>query len=523
MVVTPSRIDLQAQAIQELHPTLGMALRGHRTHKGTLLDLKSNPAMLTLYGDQSKEIWVMKSTQNGVSEWLLVTVFTECSAGRNVFYVLPTIQLAGRFVRERFDKTIVYTKHYGKLIATGGRTDNVGMKQIGPGTAVFVGSNAPASFTEFAADVAIIDEYVRCDQVNILMTDERLSASTYRRKINISQPMLEGDAFDSGFSSTDQLHWAIKCDCGKFIEPDFFRHILRQEDENLWVVSDTDFDPTGPGDARLVCHRCGRKIDRRGLGRWQAHGVPGKRGYHFSKLFTTHVEIRELIEKFSKAEGNDDLMARFYNADLGLPYNSPGAKLSVAALNEALGQHHTGEIPDGGVAVAGIDVGATFNIIIGHLKYGEPGVRVLDILEVRDPEQVLDALVKYGVRSFVIDGMPEMRLSRTIVARHPGGFVCFFTKGKGDVVTHRRISTDRTATLDNVKAAVMTRGLSLPANAPSVPGFYDQMIASTRVYDPDANGGEGGYFWVEGSKADHYFLATGYCLIAARLIQMAQR
>ena len=522
MVIT-GRPPLLTTAISKGAPTLFTALQGHRTHKGVLLDLKSSPAMLTLYADNSKEIWVMKSTQNGVSEWLLVTVFTECQQGRNVFYVLPTIQLAGRFVRERFDKTVLHTPHYAKLIDTGGKADNVGMKQIGPGTVVFVGSNSPASFTEFAADVAIIDERDRSDQTNILMTDERLSASKYRRMISISQPTLEGFGIDEGYATTDQLHWAIKCDCGQHVEPNFFKHVLRQEDEDLWVIADPDFDPLSGQDARLVCDQCHRPMDRRGNGRWQAHGVPGKRGYHFSKLFTTWVDIQELIAKFEKAEGNDDLMARFYNADLGLPFNSPGAKLSPNALNECLGNHHTGEIPEEGAAVAGIDVGSTFHIIIGHLKYGTTGIRVIAIIECRDPEEVLDALVKYRVRSFVIDGMPEMRLSRTIVARHPGGFVCFFTKGKADVITHRRVTTDRTATLDNVKAAVVTRGLSLPANAPSIPGFYDQMCASTRVYDPDANGGEGGYFWVEGSKADHYFLATGYMLIAARLIQMAQR
>jgi hypothetical protein len=148
-------------------------------------------------------------------------------------------------------------------------------------------------------------------------------------------------------------------------------------------------------------------------------------------------------------------------------------------------------------------------------------VNLIDAQAVRTPEEVIDLLRRYRVRCYVIDAMPETRESRRISSRLPGGFMCYFSAGKKDQVNGNIITTDRTQTLDNVKAAVVSQSLKLPVNARTIPDYYAHMTASTRIYDEAANRGEGGYFWVEGSKADHFFLATAYCLMAGRILVMA--
>ena len=84
------------------------------------------------------------------------------------------------------------------------------------------------------------------------------------------------------------------------------------------------------------------------------------------------------------------------------------------------------------------------------------------------------------------------------------------------------MSVDRTAALDNVRAALATGALILPREIRRVPEFYEHLRASTRVYDPDARGGEGAYDWVHGTRPDHYHHALGYMLVAGRLLVAAR-
>ena len=526
MTLTDHEVKMARAAAAQV-PAMYAALCGHRTHKGKKLDFRGNPSMREVYADPSIDQTHIKSTQNGISEYLLALCFGLNLQGRNVFHVMPTIQLSGRFVRERYDKTVVMTPFYRSRASEAGGADNVGMKQFGPGTTAFVGSNSASSFTEFAADAYVIDELDRCDQSNIMMAEERLAASDLRMKVRSSNPTVTGYGIDYEYSLTDQLEWHLKCGCGALVRPDFFKHVVRQEGEGVWVVIDPDWDPALDRDARLICDRCGRPMDRFGDGIWVPLN-PGsrRRGRRHTKLHTTRTTLNELIDRFSKAEGNDELMERFYNADLGRAYDAPGARVSDAMLQSCVGTWRRGEIPSDGFCAVGVDVGSSFNVVVVHGRYGEPGLRLVDAQATRDPQEVKDVLSRYGARCLVIDGNPEPRTSRAIVSSLPrgsSGFLCYYAKGRKDQVSGDVVSVDRTSALDNVKAAYSTKGLKLPADINSVEGFAEQTSASTRIYDPDLNGGEGGYRWVEGSRPDHYFHATAYALVAARLLTLGGR
>jgi hypothetical protein len=532
----PALTDREASLVRGLSvvsPALYVA-PFHRTHKNKPLDFKNNPCMREVYADPSTDQTHIKSTQNGISEFLLALLFGLCLSGRNVFHVMPTIQLSARFVRERFDKTAVYTSLYhSRMSGSSSGADNVGMKQVGMGTTAFVGSNSPSSFTEFVADAYVIDEQDRCDESNVLMSEERLAASDLRMKIRSSNPTVTGRGIDLEYASTDQLEWHLRCDGGHYVLPDFFKHVVRQEDDGVYVVVDADWDPRslqsplGLPDARLVCDRCGRFLDRRGEGRWiPLNPGAGRRGRRYTKLHTTNVTLNELLYRFSKAEGNDELMERFWNADLGRAYDAPGARVTSAMIDSCRGDWPLGQVPADGFLVVGVDVGTFFNVAVLHGRYGTPGLRLVDAFACRDAQEVKEAVVRYGARCLVIDGNPEPRTSRAITALMPAGSVgllCYYAKGRHDQVSGDVVTVDRTSALDNVKAAFATGGLGLPSNVDAVDGFYDQVEASTRIYDPDLNNGEGGYRWVEGSRPDHYFHAVGYALIAARLLTMAGR
>lgn len=514
--MTPADLALEKGLARD-YPVFFNALKHHRTHKGNRLDFTRNPWAKEIYMDLHPWQAIIKSTQNGVTEYALCRELTEASQGRNIFHVMPDGNLVSRYVHERADKTIELVPYYKQLM----RRDSVTLKQIGPGTITYVWSGSPGQFTEFAADTIIIDEVDRCDQDNLVMAKERLSNSENPRQLWISNPTILGFGIDEIFADTDQHHWHIKCECGAVTHPDFFHHVVREVEAGQYMVIDPDWEPGR--DAHMVCDKCSRKWSKSASGVWIPRAPEKhKRGRHLSKLFTARTSINELIENFIAAESDDTKMTRFYNADLGLAYTAPGAKITEDMLDTCVTDHKQGIRPKDGTCVAGIDVGTYFHITIGWIQHGVAGVQLIDAQAVRTPEEVIDMLIKYRVRCYVIDAMPETRTSRRIASR-AGGFMCYFSKGKNDHIQGNIITTDRTQSLDNVKAAVMTQALRLPVNARSIPDYYAHMTASTRVFDEDGNGGEGSYSWIEGSKADHYFLATAYLFMSGRLLVMAAR
>lgn len=502
------------------YPVLYYALYHHRTHKGKPLDFKNNLWMKQVYADDSRFMVFIKSTQNGITEYLTCRDLVRASRKRNVFHVLPNDQILQRYKHERVDRTIENTAEYKKFIIAG--SNNVHLLQCkDAGTIAYVASGSASQFTEFAADDIVIDESDRCEQENLAMAPERLSFSDDPAQLWVSNPTIVGYGIDEMFSNTDQMHWHIKCSCGAVTTPDFFKHVIRQVDDGQFMVIDPDWQR--PGDpAHMVCDKCGRKWSKNETGVWIPLN-PGaqRRGYRLSKLFTARTSIGELVQNYIEAEKDDTKMTRFYNADLGLAFTAPGAKITEDMLDDAVTDWKPGYRPDNGVCVAGIDVGSHNHMVIGHITPGVPGVQIIDMQAVKTPEEVIDILHKYKVRCFVIDAMPETRMSIQIADR-AGGFRCFFSKGKKDTVSGNVITTDRTAALDNVKAGLLSGGLRLPVNARSVPDFYAHMTASTRVFDENGNGGEGSYDWKEGSKADHFFLATAYMSMAARILVMAR-
>ena len=509
-------------------PAFYYAMTEHRTHRNKPLDLIRDPFLIKLYQDNNPDITVMKSTQSGISEWVICLTIVGAINGRNIFYVLPTYNLIGRFVRERVDKTIQMTPAYQQHGIQEGRTlaSNIGMKQIGLGTVVFAASNTPTAFTEFAADWFIVDELDRCNQANLEMGWERLSnaETQHRRIIKVSNPTMTGYGIDAAYSETNQMRWHIKHDCGAWVQPDFFKHVIREEGPGQFVYCDEDFDPDTGIDAKMICDKCGRPVNRRGEGQWVA-GYPGRRkhGYQISKLFSANVTLQDIVERFEKGQNDPESMVRFYNGDLGHPYDASGAKVTVADLEACEQEYPLGYKPEGGVFIAGVDVGAVYNVCIGHMAYGVPGVKLIDAKEVRDTEDLKDLFKKYGVSFFVIDALPETRESLKISTWAVGGFVCYYSGAKRETFKGKTVSVDRTMALDAIKEIVALGGLSLPAGARNIPNFYDQMTSSVRMYDSEANGGEGAYRWVEGSKADHYFHACGYMLTAGRIVIAAKR
>jgi hypothetical protein len=521
----------EAPSIQQLSrevwkkvPVLRNALTIHRNHRGQKLDLNRYPSMKALYTDTRPYGAVMKSVQGGISEWLLVKGIAEVLEGRNLFWVLPDGGLVGRFVKERFNKTMANTPEYHTQQTKSGRyrfDQTISMKQFGEGTIVFAGSRSQAAFTEYVADTLFIDELDRCDQKNVAMAQDRYGFAEDPHDWRISNPTITGFAIDDEYSRSSKGRWHIRCPkCGKLVFPDPFEVLLRQVDESQYVVRDPDFEWEGSGDPNLICSYCQGILPRYGEGQW-IEEFPRKRiaGYHFSKLFTSNSSLRSVLEDFNRGLLDTTIMMRVYNADFGMAYDAPGARITKAVLDAAR-REYTMHVPNAR-CIMGVDVGRVMNVCVGQMIQTDHGygVRLVWAGTVREEKEILEVYDRYRCIAGVVDGLPEERMSRRIARQRGGMFRAYYNRGRHDAVDKNRkiVTQNRTTALDAVKEGLAWGDILLPNNIETVFNFYEQMMASTRIYDEERDE----YIWEEGSKEDHYHHAMAYMLAAKKLLVSA--
>jgi len=501
-----------AKGLMRDWPPLFMAMTSHRTHRNEPLNFADYPYIRQIYADRSQHMGSMKSTQSGLSEYALCRELSLALSGRNQFHVLPQDRLIGRYVRERFDKAVSFTRRYRSAVRDSGGADNVTLKQVGPGTVAFVGSNSPASFAEFPADDGIVDEYDRCDQRNVLMVEDRLANSRHRTTLIISQPSITDFGIHRMWKASKMWTWHVRCGCGEWVHPSFLDHAVVQEGEGVWTYADRDWEP-GSGEPRLM-HSCGREVPCRAEGEWVARN-PGAEPsfYHIGKEFSTRVPLSEMAAAFSRGLDDDAAMMRFYNSDLGLPYTPKGSKVTSSDLDSCVQQYVMPQSCQG-PCVAGVDVGSTLHVRINEIL-PDGSERAVFIGGVRDEPDLFELLGRYRVVAGVIDAMPEIRLSRR-VSKLRGWLRCeFHSSRSADRVDpeQRKVTVNRTEILDATVARLRERRVALPRNAASLPEYYGHMQALTRVF----NEARQEYEWI-GDAPDHLLLAEAYCTLARRVV-----
>ncbi len=508
---------------------LWLALKHHITHKRINLDFREHKFLKQIYIDQSPYLVIIKSTQCGISEYLLVRALGHAINGMNVFYVFPTDTLVNRFVRERLDKSINYTDYYRSLEKqikeeTTKRAESMKLKDIGEGNIAFVGSNSEASFTEYPADEVIIDELDQCNQKNIKMAPERLSHSEYRWQIKVSNPTYEGLGIDEEFKKTNQMEWHIKADCGHWVNLDWEKHIVRKIDDNNYAIRDGKWKWDSNRDIYPICHKCEKPVNRKGPGAWVATKDLQLRGLRINKLFSGTTTILEILNHFQDGLTDDDEMQRVYNADFGKAYTAEGAKISRKLIEECVGSY--GQGPEKGVCITGIDIGSFYNFLIMRIL-PDGRFKVLLIGKTKETKQLISTLKEYNVHIGIIDGAYDTREAKRIASKIKLMFLCYFGNVKKDTIDlqARMITVQRTPCLDAVKELHVLKSIIYPANTMGNEEFINQMTASTRVFNKEKKqfGKIGAYEWVEGNKPDHWFLACGYGLIAKRLLVLLQQ
>jgi hypothetical protein len=510
--------------LEKNFPVLWMALNHHRNHKNERLTFKKRKYLVDIYTDLNPYISIMKSTQCGISEWLIIYCICETILGRSVLLAYPIQDIMRRFVLNRFNKSVLYTPYYQKLISsdTGKKTESMDLKDVAKGVIAFAGSNTPNPFIEFPAETYAIDEKDRGNQSNLLMGKERLSNADNPKEINVSNPTYTNVGIDIDYKDADRKKWVNYAECGHKINIDFFKHVVRKVDDKSntkdYIILDKDFDPLSGRDCNVICHKCHKPFYRYGDGEWVPFQRHFKKSYQISKMYSTKVKMSAMIDNFNKGLVNDSIMERFYNADLGLPFEGQGSKIFPYQLNNCIRDYNP--LPYSTEScIMGVDVGKHLHVVIGKIV-NDNDIQIVYIGYVHGKGDIIDFLKRFNIRCAVVDALPEIRLAKELCYDYSGIFRWFSHSEKKDLIKikDRTILANRTEMLDDVKEAVIMQKFLLPQNAASIPDFYDQVCAPTRIFDEDKKI----YKWEEGNAADHYCFSLAFLLLAKKVLVMVR-
>lgn len=476
---------------------------------------------------------IKKSVQAYMTEFLVCDALVCADDGMRLFYVLPKIEIRNNFVRDRVNRLLLSVPYYRSRTRKGHKEnildiDNVGLKAFGEkGVLFFVGSNSRSSFISYPADKIIIDELDFCDQSNLELAEDRMKASPYRHRIDVSTPTRQDFGIDKLYNQSDKKAWFITCpECGCQQVLDFFVNVLRSSGDQEWELLDTEWDKAQDRDIRVFCRKCRKPIDRLAEGEWIAE-FPDRSvsGYTISGLMSAERTVRSLFDAFNAALKDASKLQVFYNSDLGQAYTAAGQKLTPVILNQCIKAGLNYNMPSRGEnTTMGVDVGQPLIHVWICDHPGDGPRRLIWAGTVREFEELHMIVALFGVKWAVVDEKPETRKAREFqeaiksrckvwLCRYPPTAQIEDLKINDEEETI--ISADRTQALDALVADFYNQVLLLPVNVESLEDgeVYRQLCAPTRVF----NEGQGHYQWVNDGKPDHFFHAGGYERLASRL------
>lgn len=498
-------------------PRLKYALDHHRNTRGQRMTFGDKPYLLGIFTDPHPEISMMACVQVGKSEMLMVSAFHYAERGLQVMYCLPDDIIRNLFVANRIDVTISKVPYYKSQIrAISERgTDSRGLKHFGKGSIFFAASGASSTFIEKPLDVIIADELDKFDLVNYEKADDRLSASPYKIRYEAANPTVDSYGIAIRYRDSDRRRWWVPCSsCEKWQYLDWFENVIEASGAKAteWRLRDREWSEREIRDIHFFCRFCHKPMNRLADGQWIAE-FPSRRvhGYHLTNLMAKHIHIRDLWDKWQKAQGDETKLQVFFNSSLGLPFAGAGSKLNQEILDACKDDYLMP--PSADPCVMGVDVGKRLHVTIRQIVAGEQ-LRLVFAGTVGEFEDLDDLIARYGVITFAIDSMPETRKATDFIKKYPGkGWIVRYQEKLQEVDKNeedRVLAVDRTQIMDRVLAFYKRKAFINPRNAHLLDkgDFYRLLQAPTRMYNAEKNR----FMWV--GDPDHYFHAEVYTLLA---------
>jgi phage terminase large subunit GpA-like protein len=352
-----------------------------------------------------REIWVMKSSQCGVTEATVnVLGYTMHHAPCPVMVFMPTEQERDKWKAQKLNPMLLETECIRDILGglrsrdAANRADMIDF----PGGIIFLaGGNSPNSYAQKSAKVIIVDDFDRFpseigeegDPEGLVRGRAKSFPSTHKIGFISTPTIKDASLIERGFLRTDRRHYHVRCPhCGK-------------SQRLVWQNLKWEQAKSIPTWAEYECEECGRGIGenhkptllRDGLWVPEAPEIITRRGYHVTAL-TAPIGLGPswlaLAQEFLIAKNEPGTLKTFINQNLGEPWEDQSGKLKSHELARRMSSYDLRQIPPGVLAVtAGIDTQDEW-LAVSLLGWGAPlrpdgppRLWLLDWNEIRVPQK----------------------------------------------------------------------------------------------------------------------------------------
>ncbi len=452
-----------------------------------------------IYADESQEIVLQKSAQCGISEWLVCRAVYLADVRRKTgLFAHPKDRQLNDFSHARVDPPIIFSEHLRSIVDG---IKNVGLKSVAGTFLYFRGTQNEDQINSVDADFVFADERDRMIQSMIPKLRKRMGNSTYKHFISASVPSYPNYGIAKAFDDSDGCEWFIPCKrCNK-----------------VQVLTMENIEPaTKDHPARYVCGKCKRPIDNTIPGEWvAARPDQDVRGYHLSKLMSSRVSPKEMLESAEEDKGVH------FNYDLGLPHTRKGGRVDDDVLDACRGDFKLNKA--GTKCFMGIDVGSKLNIVAG------PAGKITWAGTVDDFEDLDPLMRSLDVGFCVVDALPETREAKRFARRFKGRvWIAYYAqaeRGKPAIRLVKKkkaddtptVLADRTQSLDDTYDLFLDRDVQIAEDCRNIPGFYAQITAPLRIERRESKTGNMIAIYDEKGNPDHYAHSANYWSIAQEI------
>ena len=467
------------------------------------------PALHAIYEDDHPFLVVRKPSQVGITELNInLALFSADSgyAGRGVaLVVLPTGEMAERISQARFAKAINESPYLRRRAHpdTGPIKSpaNVQRRSLGSGVVYFVGSEQESQFSGIDADVVICDEFDLMRPDTLALMQSRTRSSRAPRLIATSTPTIESFGVSALYDRSDARRYELQCaNCESWQTPSF--------------PDSVDWDRLA-----VVCRSCAGPLDPWRIGRWVSDcpEQPDIHGYQLNRLVLPNPPLTAM--RLAMNGTLPTTRETFYRQDLGVPWISEDARLTLDDLQRCVGAPPFDPLAFHFTRVAmGVDVGKELHVVIRGFYEGR---WYLIRAQTCDEFQELDQLLaQFKVSMCVVDAQPERRAVRDFYQRHPDKVrLCLYVQQ--GIAAHWDyvdgvgfVRVPRTLAMDDWLYQFKSGTFAVPENYRELAGgdYVKHLLAPVRLTVPDAFGQPVATF--EHTRPDDFAHAEVYATLA---------
>ena len=503
----------------------------HTRHEGRKFSYKGREYQVDVIDDTSKDLYIVKCAQVGLSEilarWGLASVVTQPNF--TTIYTFPAANDAYLFAKSRLDPVIESSPEIQRALSKS--VDSVELKKFNENSFMYMrGTFSETGALSVPADLLIHDEIDRSDMDNVSAYVSRLQMKPTKMRRMFSTPTVAKFGIDSFAAISKRKKQLWTCShCNHVFLPCYHTDVkIPGYDGNLKGLTEHALKDLKWREAQLLCPKCGRvpAIDLQ-YRKWVVENPLDN--YDATTYFISPFCAPEFLSAsyLVQASTRFGKWSEFCNQALGETAEDSEDTLTVEDIKSCSAH---GDLASSDLHYLGMDFGVTCHIMIG--RFASDGTLIVvhrEKVDYRQAEQKrLELCARFKVSISVHDVQPFTDMVTRITDGDPNAFGAFYGEKKSTEIytvrsqdevpeegklNLRSVTVNRNVAFDHLLSLFKSRSVAL-ANVDDDLILHLQDMKRVKKFDKY---GAVKYVWEKTQGYDHYHHALLYMMVAAMM------